>query len=263
MTFLDAIILGIVQGLTEFLPISSSGHLVIGEALLGLSSPGMSLEIWLHFGTLMAVVVYFRHQLFQVFGSVFGIGEEAGRNKNRTIFWAIVMGTIPAVIVGLLFKSSIEMIFDSPRFAAWMLMVTGIILFSTRMIKPRDRKINIPRGLIIGIAQSIAILPGISRSGSTISCAMYCGINPSLAAEFSFLLAVPIIAAAFGYDLLFSGADLFSSQQIVKYMAGTVVSFFVGLLAIHLLLGIIRTGKFYMFGFYCLVAGVISLILLN
>lgn len=261
MTFLDTIILGLIQGLTEFLPISSSGHLVISESLLGLSSPGMSLEIWLHFGTLLAVLIYFHKRLIHIIGAVVRVGDKESESNNRALFNAIMIGTIPAVIVGLIFKSSIETVFSSPRFAAVMLIVTGLILLSTRWAKTTGCGINIPRGLAIGLAQSVAILPGISRSGSTIAMAMHFGIKPSVAAEFSFLLAVPIIAMAFGYDLVFSGASLFASNQIWLFLTGAAVSFVVGLLSIHYLLKIVRTGRFYLFGFYCLVAGTISLIL--
>jgi len=263
MTFLDAIILGVIQGLTEFLPVSSSGHLVIGEALLGLNTPGVSLEIWLHFGTLMAVLIYFRRRLVDLFRVAIGGGDKSSKNTNRTLLGAIVIGTLPAIVAGLLFKSLIESVFDSPRFAAAMLIVTGLILILTLRAKNTGRKINLPNGLVIGLAQMAAILPGISRSGSTIACAMFLGVEPAVAAEFSFLLAAPIIALAFGYDLVFSGAALFSSDMILLYLAGTAAAFAIGMLAIHYLLRIIRTGRFYLFGFYCFAAGAISLILLN
>jgi undecaprenyl-diphosphatase len=263
MTILEAVILGVIQGLTEFLPISSSGHLVIGESLLGLSTPGMSFEIWLHFGTLLAVLIYFRRKLMELMGSLIKGGEDKSVNKNRSLLAAIVVGTIPAIIIGLLLKSSIESVFESPRATAFLLIITGVVLLLTLLARDSGRKINIPRGLAIGLAQSAAILPGISRSGSTIACAMFLGVKPSVAAEFSFLLAAPIIALAFGYDLVFSEAALFASDQIVVYLVGTMCAFVVGILAIHYLLKIIRTGRFYLFGFYCLVAGALSLILLG
>ena len=263
MNILDAVILGIIQGLTEFLPISSSGHLVIGEALLGLSTPGISLEIWLHFGTLLAVVIYFHRRLIGLVTAVCGGGDPQTRRADRNITGAIIVATIPAIIIGLLFKSAIEDIFDSPRFAGAMLIVTGLFLLATILAKKFGQKINLPRGLAIGLAQAVAIIPGISRSGSTIACAMFIGIEPAAAAEFSFLMAVPIIALAFGYDLVFSGAALFASDSLMAYLAGTAIAFVVGLLAIHYLLKVIRTGRFYLFGFYCLVAGVVSLILLG
>ena len=262
MTFLDAITLGILQGLTEFLPVSSSGHLVIGEALLGLNMPGLSLEIWLHFGTLMAVLIYFRRRFVDLFMAAAGRGMKESANSDRALIGAIIIGTVPAVVAGLLFKSQIESVFDSPRFAAAMLIVTGLILIITRRAKNTGRKINLPRGLVVGLAQMAAILPGISRSGSTIAGAMFLGVEPAVAAEFSFLLAAPIIALAFGHDLVFSGAALFSSEMIGLYLVGTLAAFAIGLLAIHYLLRIIRTGRFYLFGFYCFAAGAVSLILL-
>lgn len=263
MTLFDAILLGILQGLTEFLPVSSSGHLVIGEALLGLNAPGISLEIWLHFGTLMAVLIYFRHRFKDLLGAFFGGAGIDSRKADRTLLGAIIIGTLPAIAAGLLLKSLIESVFDSPRFAAAMLIVTGLILILTLRAGKSGGKINLPRGFYIGLAQMAAILPGISRSGSTIACALFLGIEPAAAAEFSFLLAAPIIALAFGYDVVFSGAAIFSSDMILMYLSGTIIAFGVGILAIHYLLRIIRTGRFYLFGFYCFAAGVISLILLN
>jgi undecaprenyl-diphosphatase len=262
MTFLDAVILGIIQGLTEFLPVSSSGHLVIGETLLGLKSPGLSFDVWLHFGTLLAVLVYFYRRLLNIFRTAINGVNPEETSVNRRLLGALAVGTIPAVIGGWLLKSVIESVFDLPWFAALMLIITGLILLATHWATGADRNVDLPRGLTIGMAQLAAILPGISRSGSTIACAMFLGVEPAVAAEFSFLLAAPIIALVFVYNLITSGGVLLASNEIWTYLAGTAVSFMVGMLAIHFLLKIVRTGKFYLFGFYCLVAGVISFILL-
>lgn len=262
MNILDVFILGVIQGLTEFLPISSSGHLVIGQALMGLSSPGISLEIWLHLGTLLAVAVYFRGRVFSIVRSLIVVGETAAA-ADRTVFRALVVAMLPAVAVGLLLKARIETVFDSPTFAAVMLLVTAAVLMATRFARDKGRPVGIGRGLFIGLIQSAAILPGISRSGSTIAGGMFLGMSPSAAAEFSFLLAIPAIFGAFVLDAMKSGAALFSSGEIGLYLVGVAVSFLFGILSIHYLLKLIRRGRFFLFGFYCLVAGVISLILLG
>lgn len=259
MTIWDSIILGIVQGLTEFLPISSSGHLVISERILGLTMPGISFEVWLHLGTLIAVLVYFFRHIIQLLTALApGGGEDIA--YRRTTIWAIVIGTLPAVAVGLLLKSTIEEAFSSPVFASSMLLVTGVFLLLSALAKNKKLGVTIPRGLVIGVAQACAIMPGISRSGSTITTAMFLGMKPSEAAEFSFLLAIPAIGGAFLLDILSTGGDLFAGGDLMLYIVGTVVSFIFGLLSIHYLLKIVKKGSFYFFGFYCLAAGIVSLI---
>ncbi|MEZ5359018.1 MAG: undecaprenyl-diphosphatase UppP [Candidatus Zixiibacteriota bacterium] len=259
MTVWDAIILGIVQGLTEFLPISSSGHLVISEHLLGVTMPGISFEVWLHFGTLIAVLVYFFKRIVLLLTALIpGGGEDA--TYRRTTVWAIVVGTVPAVVVGLLLKSTIEEAFSSPVFASSMLLVTGAFLLLSVLAKNKQLGVTIPKGLYIGLAQAFAILPGISRSGSTITMAMFLGMKPSEAAEFSFLLAIPAVGGAFLLDMLSAGGELFTGDAFMLYIVGTMVSFVFGLLSIHYLLKIVKKGSFYFFGFYCLAAGIVSLI---
>jgi undecaprenyl-diphosphatase len=259
MTVLQAIIMGAIQGLTEFLPISSSGHLVIGERLLGLKTPGVTFEIWLHLGTLIAVLIYFWPRIISLIQSLWSGRQGA---SGRTTIWALIVGTLPAVIVGFTLKSAIETAFASPRFAAAMLIITGLILLSTLLSKNKGFLVSPLRALIIGIAQAVAILPGISRSGSTISAAMLIGVDPPKAAEFSFLLSIPAIAGAFLLDALSAEGGLFPAGDIAGYLTGAVVAFLLGLLSIHYLLKIIRKGNFYLFGVYCLVVGTVSCVLL-
>ncbi|MEE9443379.1 MAG: undecaprenyl-diphosphatase UppP [candidate division Zixibacteria bacterium] len=261
MEFWDVLILGVIQGLTEFLPISSSGHLVISQHMLGIKAPGVSLEIWLHFGTLVAVLVYYYKRLFGIVKALLGHSEN--RDENLRLLLAIIVGTIPAVIVGFSLKSSIESAFGSTAFTSAMLVVTGMILLASGLARNKNLQINIPRGFAIGIAQALAILPGISRSGSTITYAMLLGIKPAKAAEFSFLLAIPAIGGAFLLDLLSSDNMAWSGSEIGLYLIGALVSFVFGLLSIHYLLKLIARGKFFIFGFYCLAAGIISFIFVN
>ncbi|MEA1980499.1 MAG: undecaprenyl-diphosphate phosphatase, partial [candidate division Zixibacteria bacterium] len=165
MTYLDSIILGILQGLTEFLPVSSSGHLVLAQALLKVKQPGVSFEILVHLGSLLAVLIYFRIRIFQLIKSLY----DEDYKKYRPIVWFIIIGTIPAVIIGLSLKDFFEEAFSSPSMASTMLIITGLILLSTRFIKKSNKKINLSGAIIMGIGQALAIMPGISRSGTTIS----------------------------------------------------------------------------------------------
>jgi len=262
MNLFDVVVLGIIQGLTEFLPISSSGHLVIGQSVLGMTEPGVSLEIWLHVGTLVAVVVYFHRRLLAMAEAVVTTAKTPESAENRRFLWGIIIGTLPAVAAVILLRGYFEQAFDRPRLASLMLVVTGLILLMTYLASDRGKPVGPLRSIAIGIAQAAAILPGISRSGTTIACAMFLGIKPPRAAEFSFLLAVPAIAGAFVYDLLMSPASAAVPGHAQLYFVGALAAFAVGMLAIHLLLKIIDSGRFYLFGVYCLVAGVISFILL-
>ncbi|MBU0528446.1 undecaprenyl-diphosphate phosphatase, partial [bacterium] len=181
MTIFEAVLLGIIQGLTEFLPISSSGHLVIGQQILGISIAGNVFEIVVHLGTLVSVLIVFWTDIWQLITSL----KSAPTQKY---ILALAVGTVPAVIIGLLFKDVILEAFENIRVVASTLMITGIILLTTKFIKIRLMEITIDRGLLIGIAQAMAIVPGISRSGMTISLGMHLGIAPGKAAKFSFLL---------------------------------------------------------------------------
>ncbi len=261
MNIFDAIILGLVQGLTEFLPISSSGHLVICQFLLGIKEPDIGMAVWLHFGTLLAVIAFYRSRIIEIIKSV--MGSPAQPESDRKMVMALIIGTIPAAVIGLLFESNISEMFGSPRFASMMLLVTGLILLSTKWMSNRGVKVSIKRGGIIGLAQAFAILPGISRSGSTIGCAMLMGIEPAKAAEFSFLLSIPVIGGAFLIDLVRSFEKLLYSGDIVIYLVGLTVSGAVGYVSIHYLLKIIRRGRLFFFGFYCLVVGTVSLIFIG
>ena len=189
MTILEAVILGIIQGLTEFLPISSSGHLVLGQELLGISIPGNSFEVVVHLGTLCSVLIVFWPDIWELITSI-------RSTTSQKYILGIVIATIPAVLIGLLFKDIISEAFDNIRVVSITLLITGLILFTTKYINIKDINISLGRGLLIGIAQAAAIIPGISRSGVTISAGMHLGVSPDKAAKFSFLLAIPAIAGA-------------------------------------------------------------------
>ncbi len=265
MGIFESLILGLVQGLTEFLPVSSSGHLVISEGLFGIKSDDIVFEILVHFGTLIAVLIYFRKKLYGIIKAVFAAAfDKSARNLNPDLKMALflIVGTIPAVIIGFVFKSHIVEAFNSPRWASAMLLVTALILFSTKWAADGSKKLSGIRSLAIGFAQALAIMPGISRSGSTISMGMWLGMNKSEAAEFSFLLSVPAIVGATILEIpqIFNVPG--NAGLLPVYLAGAVVSAVVGYLSIAFLLSVIKKGKFFYFGLYCVVIGLLGIFLL-
>lgn len=256
MDLLKAIVLGIIQGLTEFLPISSSGHLVIGSRILNFQEPGITFEVFLHCGTLFAVILVFREELGKMLRSliVSPSVRRADAELRHYFNWSIqiIVATIPAVIVGLFLRDSIDRIFDTILITFSMLAVTGIMMLLTRFIPDRDATVTWPRALAVGMAQALAILPGISRSGSTIFTGILVGINRETAARFSFIMSIPAILGA----VVLKAGDLYASpppfEQLINMGAGTVAALVAGYGAIVLLLRIVRRGKLYWFGYYCL-----------
>lgn len=278
-----AIILGIVQGLTEFLPVSSSGHLVLGKYFLGLQEQGIEFEVFVHFGTLLAVFTIFRKDIWNLITAFFSLfttsfWEQGAKEKykndiNFRMLIFVVVGSIPAAFVGLLLEEQIEAAFSSPRFASAMLIITAFILFLTLFVKQKKNEgttgdetpstLNFVNTFVIGLAQAVAILPGISRSGSTISVGLYQKVNGKEAARFSFLLAVPAVL----------GATVLKSIELVEFgiggdmfmmlAAGMIASYISGFIAIESLLAIVGRGKLYWFAPYCLILGVLGLIFIH
>lgn len=255
MNYFDTIILGILQGLTEFLPVSSSGHLVIAEAILGVKMPGVSVEVMLHLGTLLSVLVFFRARIFRLVQSLWTGSMVA----ERKIILFLIIGTIPAGIVGVLLKDFFESAFSNPALTSSMLFVTGAVLLLTQFIHPGRKPLTALTALIIGVGQSLAILPGISRSGSTIAVGMLAGVEPAEAAEFSFLLAIPAIGGA----VVLQARELaaMDSAMLAPILVGTLFSFLTGLVAVYAVLATIRKGRFAWFAYYCFVAGAVGLYL--
>ena len=245
INILEIIILGIIQGITEFLPISSSGHLVIAQNILGIKSPGNTLEVLFHFGTLMSVVYVFFEDLKQILLTM-------NEKNNQSFIFYIIIATLPAVFSGLLLKDYFLKIFDNVHLVGFALCSTGFILILSKRFKNNQKAITFSSSIAVGIAQAIAIIPGISRSGSTISMCMYLGIPPKEAARFSFLLSIPVILGA-------SILGFLEVENTFNYLTLTVAittSFVTGVIALKILLKILETGRFYFFGFYCLIAGV-------
>ena len=253
MNYLDAIVLGIIQGLTEFLPVSSSGHLVLAEHLLNVKIPGVTFEIIIHLGTLVSVLIYFRARLYRLVQALFDremVGE-------RRILLFLVVGTVPAGLAGVLLKDFFEKTFSNPVETSVELIITGLILLIPRFFRTGNKGVSLGTSLIMGVGQAIAILPGISRSGTTIVSGMLAGVRPSEAAEFSFLLSIPAIGGA----ILLEGKHLLEIQSalLMPYLVATIVSFLFGLLSVYVVLTSVKRGKFDYFAYYCFAIGALGL----
>ncbi|MEM9481795.1 MAG: undecaprenyl-diphosphate phosphatase, partial [Verrucomicrobiota bacterium] len=246
MTHLEAIIVGIVQGLTEFLPVSSSGHLVLSQELMGIDDPGVTFEVLAHVGTLLSVLIYFRKRLFQMTRSLF----DAALAADRKLILLLIIGTIPAAVLGIAFKDLFEKAYENPVLVSGLLLVTGSILFLPRLIRTSgERDLDFKSALGTGFGQALAILPGISRSGSTIVTAMLFKVKPAVAAEFSFLLSIPAIGGAAVFQvkdwLEDNKAGLIpADMDYWPYLSGALAAFVFGLLAIYTVLAAVRRGKF-------------------
>tara|TARA_B100000809_G_scaffold261612_1_gene310856 strand:- start:47 stop:805 length:759 start_codon:yes stop_codon:yes gene_type:complete len=251
MTLIEAIILGIIQGFTEFLPISSSGHLVLGQAILGIEQPGNEFEILVHLGTLASVLVVFFDDIKSLLLSL--------TSKNTQLFILfILIGTLPAVAIGLGFKDLLKSLFENVSAVGGALVFTGLVLYGSSFVNRKNKDHSWISAIFIGCAQAVAIIPGISRSGMTISAALFLGLSPKEAARFSFLLAIPAIAGA-GF---LTAMDVSGGFQlsIPVALAGLISSFGVGVVALKWLLGWLEQGKFHYFGIYCFVVGLITLV---
>ena len=250
------LVLGVVQGASEFLPISSSGHLVLAERLLEFKEAGLSGVIFLHFGTLVALIVFFAKRIAGIIRSLFKTGEE--RRMNLRLILLILIASIPAGLVGLLAREPIERVFAEPLYVPFFLLGTGILLLLTRLGKDRNRSFGISDALLVGIAQAAAILPGASRSGLTIATALLLGISSEEAFEFSFLLSIPAVLAANILEL----KDIAGLGSPLPLILGFLASFGVGILALWALRRLVISRKFWLFSFYCFAVGAASLVLL-
>jgi undecaprenyl-diphosphatase len=253
MDSLQAIVLAIVQGLSEFLPISSSGHLILVPHFLGWTDQGLAFDVAVHVGTLFAVVAYFRQQLFAMTRAWFGSLAGGGMTPDARLAWCVVLGTIPVGIVGLLFSDLIEKMLRNPLFVAGTLSVFGLLMWLADRFGRQQRdeySVGWRDALLIGCAQALALMPGTSRSGVTMTMARTLGLTREAAARFSFLLAVPGIAMAGGYELLQLLGEPDGSVDWSMMSLGLVVSAVTGYLCIHWLLKIIGRIGLAPFAFY-------------
>lgn len=262
MELVKAIILGIVQGLTEFLPVSSSGHLVIGSQLLNFQDQGVVFDVFVHLGTLGAVVIVFRHELLSMVLAPLQLIRGKASPEVREFFrWDlyVVVATLPAVVVGLFYKDAIERLFESVVTAYLMLTITGILMVSARYLPEKKAPLTWWRAILVGCSQACAILPGLSRSGSTIFAGMALGIPRQTIARFSFIMSVPAILGAAVLQFGDLRGEYFQSASLVNLFAGTGMAALSGYLAIKLLLDIIEKNRLQWFGYYCLVLAAVGL----
>ena len=268
MTILEAIVLGVLQGLTEFLPVSSSGHLVLMQHFLGIKESQIFFDVMLHFGTLGAVIIVY----YQLIGSLVRTGVSAlfqadfyrhprltiSNTPHLRLIWLLLLGSIPTGLIAVLFKDSLEAIFGKPMVVAAMLVVTGLILQLSRFGQKQvesETSVKAWHTPLIGIAQGFAIIPGISRSGSTISIALLLGLSPQVAAQYSFLLSIPAILGAVVLKLKDVGEITIAPTVII---AGTLTAFIVGYIALRALLVILNRGRFSIFSYYCFALGIVA-----
>jgi len=258
LEIIDAIILGIVQGLTEFLPVSSSGHLELGKAILGDNSiPEESLlfTVVLHFATALSTIVVFRQDVWEIIKGLF----QFKWNEETRFSLKIVISMMPAALVGLLFEKQLEGFFGgNVAFVGYMLLITALLLYLADKARETQKKVTYLNAFVIGVSQAIAILPGISRSGATISTSVLLGVDKTKAARFSFLMVVPLIIGKMAKDII-GGELLFESEQTIAMGAGFIAAFIAGLAACTWMIQLVKKSKLTYFAIYCFVVGCIAI----
>ena len=269
MNNVDTILLGIIQGLAEFLPISSSGHLVLFQKLLGFREPELLLDVVLHLGTLFSVCIYFRSDLKDMLKETWEFCRDLCRRQkgfrdvddkpSAALTLMVVIGTIPTCLIGLAFQSQLERLFDSVTMVGFALLTTGFILLISRYIPEngkRKGKIILFTALCIGAAQGFAIVPGISRSGTTIVCGMILGLRRELAARYSFLLSIPAIIGAMVVQLY---AHELTGVIFLPLASGFLSAAIVGLIALKIVMDMVKKGKLFFFSPYCWAIGLLAI----
>jgi undecaprenyl-diphosphatase len=256
MITLNIMFLGLIQGITEFLPVSSSGHLALFQQFIDTRQDNVFLDVILHVATLGAVLVFFSKDILALCRGLLADLKARKKSGHTGLFLAIVAGSIPTAIIGLGFKDHLESLFERPVIVGAMLVVTGIFTGLTYFRSGGNRPVYLWAALLIGIAQGLAITPGISRSGATIAVALFLGVKRESAGSFSFLLAIPAITGAL---LLKIGEIQPGSVTWAPIMAGAVVSFLAGLASLWLLIRFVNKGKLYYFSIYCFILGIASI----
>lgn len=265
MTWWEAALLGLIQGITEFLPVSSSGHLVLARHGLGLEADLITFEVFVHFGTLLSIATVYRNRILDVARSVWegarrpaAVGERYRGDEHFRLAIFILLSMIPTGILYLSFREPLEAAFSSPHIAAGMLLVTGTLLLLTRMRRRPEGDMSAWKALVTGAAQGLAMIPGISRSGATICVAIYQNVRPAQAVAFSFLMSAPVIAGAAGVEAigLAQSGNLANSPAI---LLGALVAYISGVWAIKTVIHFVQRGNLIWFAWYCFLAGGLGL----
>jgi len=262
---IQAIILGIIQGLTEFLPVSSSGHLELAKYFLGYKATqneSMIMTVTLHAATALSTIIVFRKDIAEIFAGLFKAVKNSDYKNNESFFFAIkiILSMIPAALVGVLFDEQLEALFNEQIvLVGFMLILTGGLLFLADRAKDSERSVSIPNAIIIGIAQAIAILPGISRSGATISTSVLLGVDKSKSARFSFLMVIPLILGKMAKDLL-DDDFIMSTESLTQVGIGFVVALITGIIACTWMIKIVKNSQLKYFAFYCFAMGIFAIL---
>lgn len=258
MSFLEALVLGLIQGLTEFLPVSSSGHLELAKALFGsdsLPEESLTFTVVLHFATALSTLVVFKKEVLEIVRGLFAFKW----NDELKFSLKIIVSMLPAVFIGLLFEEQLEAFFGGNiLLVGCMLLVTAILLLLADRAKNTDKNVSYTSAFVVGVAQAIAMLPGISRSGATISTSVLLGIDRVRAARFSFLMVVPLIMGKVAKDIL-GGEISFESSEIGTMSVGFLSAFFAGLFACKWMIALVKRSKLSYFALYCALVGVAAI----
>lgn len=270
MTWWEAVLLGLIQGLTEFIPVSSSGHLVLGQHLLGLSTDqaDVTFEVFVHFGTVLSILTVYWDDVAELIAEAWTglraptvVPTRYAENDTFRLGIFILVTLLPTGGAYVLFRESLEQAFGSPRLTSAMLLVTGVLLLLT-LIRPQpEGRLNSLKAFVVGVAQSFAMIPGISRSGATICVALYQNVRPERAADFSFLMLLPVVIGA----TLLKGLELAErglGTEWLPLLVGTATAYGAGVVAIYVVLGAVRRGNLQYFAYYCFAVGGLGLWLL-